>query len=1120
MSYKNLNIIGGWLAFLIASTVYMMTIEPTVSLWDCGEFISASYKLEVGHPPGAPFFLMVGRVFSLFASGPEEVAYWINILSGLAAGFTIMFLFWTITYLAKKMLVLKDGLMTAGQITGVLGAGFVGAMACTFSDTFWFSAVEAEVYSMSSLFTAAVFWAILRWEAQSDDPSSFRWIMLIAFLMGLSIGVHLLNLLAIPAIVFIFFFKKYEMDWKKVVGALAISAGMLLFMMYGVIPGVVKLMAYNELLFINDLGLGFDSGTYYYVLVMLAFLSLGSLATYYQEGKKSDFYLVLAMIAFNFVATNLLIGAILTVVFLGFRYFTRNLFKTIVIVYVAFLIGYVIFYFANDMVVGIVMFLVGLIVSYSLYNIKYSNRDNKILMKSFKASYKYVFLVLFMIIMGYSSYTLIIIRSSANTPMNQNAPNNAFALLDYLNREQYGDSPLFYGAYYNAPIVRCADSDTYYKKTKPIYTRDGDQYKIIDYRKDYCFPKEFYTVFPRMHSLSKEHESGYKKWGKVKGKPTKVDVNGSIQTMMVPTFGENLRFFFDYQVGFMYGRYFMWNFAGRQNNIQGYGDPCHGNWISGIKSIDEKRLGQQDNQPDYMTKNKARNTYYFLPLLLGLGGLLFQYLRKKQDFWVVMLLFFFTGIAIVMYLNQKPMEPRERDYAYAGSFYAFTIWIGLGVFAIYDLLSRKIKGIIPALASTIVCFFCVPYIMADQNWDDHDRSGRYMARDYAANYLNSCPKNAVLFTVGDNDTFPLWYAQEVEGIGTDKRVLCMPYLAADWYIDQMKIAAYESEVINLNLDRKHYISGQRDMIAVINHQQAPDTMSLGEAFDFLKKDRPEDEYFFPAKSFKLKVNKQNALNSGIVMPDDADKIQDEIVFTIPSDRLTKDQLIVLNVILNSDWKRPVCFSSPMPASELGLEDYLQFNGFAYVLIPFKSNSPNGYGHINTTLLYDYVMNKFEWGNLADDVYLDYYQMRTARVVGIRNIFSRLAIELAIQNKKDKALKVADKCLEVFPIDVYYRDAGLLNIINAYYYAGNQAKADSIFNVLLGYLEKDLRYYHTFDMEEVIELSPDIKDAMVMIYNMGSYALRTKNNDAVKKIEELLQLPKFKTHFEYIKKIYG
>lgn len=681
--YKLLNNIFGWVAFAIAASTYLMTMEPTASFWDCGEFISTAYKLDVGHPPGAPFFMLTGKVFSLFASDPTKVAVMINTLSALASGFTILFLFWTITHIARKVIVKNESDFTIANIISIIGAGLVGALAYTFSDTFWFSAVEGEVYASSSLFTAVVFWAILKWENVADRSGSDRWLILIAYLMGLSIGVHLLNLLAIPAIVLVYYFRNYKVSTKGVTIAMLVSVVMLAVVLYGIIPGFVEVASWFELLFVNTFGLPFNSGLFAYIVITVGVLSWAIYESYTAK---------------NFTRTA--VSFILAVTLTGIPFFGSHI-------------------------------LLGILIITGLSALFYLKRN--------KIEYRWInnaIVMITVVLVGYSTYSVIVIRSAANPPMDQNSPDNVFSLKYYLNREQYGDRPLFYGSVYSAPVKldvqgnMCVPVE---EKTEALYTPkpkttpgEKDQYLKTGYKTDYVMDERFDMFFPRMYSNSPQHVEAYKSWGEITGTPITYDYCGQQKTDIKPTFVENMRFFIDYQLNFMYWRYFLWNFSGRQNDIQGYGEIDHGNWITGISLIDQFLVGDQTNLPSELRDNKGHNTYYLLPLLLGILGIVFLVFAGKEgvhSFWVILLLFILTGIAIVVYLNQTPYQPRERDYAYAGSFYAFTIWIGLGVLGVVGFLNKYLPKATGAIVATVVCLF-VPALMAQQNWDDHDRSNR------------------------------------------------------------------------------------------------------------------------------------------------------------------------------------------------------------------------------------------------------------------------------------------------------------------------------------------------------------------------------------------------------------
>ncbi|MFI5219876.1 MAG: DUF2723 domain-containing protein, partial [Bacteroidia bacterium] len=717
--YNRVNNIFGWLAFIIAAYVYLSTIEPTGSFWDCGEFIATANKLQVGHPPGASLFLMTARLAILFAGNDVTlIPVTVNALSALASAFAILFLFWTITALCRKIVKPETGEnYSTPQLITIIGSGLVGALAYTFCDSFWFSAVEGEVYAMSQFFTAIVFWAMLKWEHVANEKHADRWMILIAYLMGLSIGVHLLNLLCIPALAFIYYFKKYPVTRWGIIKTAIIGVMVLMVVQYGIISGFVQLGAHFDLLFVNSFGLPFWSGFLFFILLI---------------------------------------------------------------------------------VVGI------------LWGLRYTKQKNKPVWNT-------AILCFAFILVGYSSFAMTVIRSMANPPLDENNPEHAFNLLGYINREQYGDRPLGYGQYYNARVVDQEEGAMNYAAIDGKYKEAGR--KIIPvYEKDKC------TVFPRMYSSQDNHVSAYKEWAGVKGDAT-------------PTMSQNLKFFFTYQVGHMFWRYFMWNFVGRQNDIQGHGGITKGNWLSGIKGIDKIRLGPQDHLPKSMTWNKALNKFYFLPFILGILGMLWHFKRNKSDGFVVMLLFIMTGIAIVVYLNQNPYQPRERDYAYAGSFYAFAIWIGMAVMALTDWLKKAVSPVVSSVAVTLICLFAGPVIMAKDGWDDHDRSHRYTSRDFASNYLNSCAPNAVIFTNGDNDTFPLWYAQEVEGIRTDVRVVNLSLLNTDWYIDQMKRKAYSSDPVPFTWTLDKYVQGTRDYVPFYDRNLSGYT-NLKDVMDFIISDNP------------------------------------------------------------------------------------------------------------------------------------------------------------------------------------------------------------------------------------------------------------------------------------------
>ena len=1001
--FKIINRITGWIIFLIAATVYLMCIAPTTSFWDCGEYIASAYKLEVGHPPGAPFWMLLARFFSLFAGSEANVAMMVNSLSALASAFTILFLFWTITHLARKIYPADN----TGNMWAVIGAGVVGSLALTFSDTFWFSAVEGEVYALSSMVTALVFYAILKWENVADEPHSNRWIILIAFVMGISIGIHLLNLLTIPAIVFVYYFKKYKITNRGILGAALLSVILLGSFMYLLIPGIVRIASGFELLFINGIGLPYHYGT----LIFMA-----------------------------------LLGALLA------------------------------------------------------WGIHHTHQKRKVVLNT-------ILLSLTVVIIGYSSYALIMIRSEANPPMDENNPETAFSLYHYLKREQYGSQPLLYGQYYNAPIVDSEDPYTYKKQ-------NGRYVKSYSLNPHYDFDDRFTTFFPRMWSRQQRHVREYKKWADVEGKKVTVQTGqGESQVKKVPTFGENLQFFFKYQVGHMYLRYFMWNFAGRQNDIQGHGEPLHGNWISGIKFLDEWRLGEQDDLPPEYKNNKARNTYYMLPLLLGLVGFLFHYRKHPKDFTIILLLFLFTGLAIVVYLNQPPLQPRERDYAYAGSFYAFSIWIGMGVLAMYNALKDKAPKIFSAGVVALISLLLVPGIMAKENWGDHDRSNRYVARDFAYNYLNSCAPNAILFTHGDNDTFPLWYAQEVEGIRTDVRVVNLSLFNTDWYIDQMKRKAYESEPLPLSMESHQYEQGTRDQVPILN--KIDQYVKIKQVVDFIASDNSRTQLttygnrkinFCPTKKLILPVDSAKVVNNGTVSKENADQVLDQIRWKLGGNNMTKNEMMMLDLLAHFNWERPVYFVSPGSSTSMGLQDYLQLEGFAYRLVPIQTQSKDQIdaGRIATDRMYQNLMNTFQWGNFNDpDVYTDYTIRRTAKVIRIRNKFARLANKLIEKGKKEKAIQTLDRAMELTPHSQLPYGIWVLEIVEGYYKAGAENKGNELAGELAGYTKEKLDYYFSMNDPFARLINTEKRMELHIMHRLSQITGKYGQEELSKKYEEIV-----------------
>ena len=1002
MNYSKLNTIGGWIVFFIAAFVYISTMEPTSSFWDCGEFIATSYKLEVGHPPGAPLFLMIGRVFSMFAT-PETAAYWVNMISALSSAFTIMFLFWTITYFARKISVGNNlDELTDGKMIAVLGSGLVGSLAYAFSDTFWFSAVEAEVYAMSLLFTAIVFWGILRWEEEADKPHSSRWIVFISYMVGLSIGVHLLNLLAIPALAFVYYFKKHKVTPKGIAITALVGVLILGFVQKGIIPGVVKMASLFELMFVNSLGMPFQSGVLFFI------------------------------------------------------------------------------------------FGLGAAVAYGIY---FTHKKGHVL-------YNTILLSLAVILIGYSSYAMISIRSLANPPMDENNPENVFNLLSYLNREQYGSQPILTGQQFNTPL----NAQEPYADGNPVYSQDFKKgvYYVSDDRKASVpnYAKEFTAFFPRMWSSDNKHVKAYKNWSNFKGRP--VRYNG--KTINKPTFGENLTYFFNYQVNWMYFRYFFWNFGGKQNDTQGHGSFTDGNWISGISVLDNMRLGNQDVLPDHWENNPARNTFFLLPFFLGLLGLVYHVKKDKKDFSIVAMLFFFTGLAIIIYLNQYPFQPRERDYAYGGSFYAFAIWIGIGVYALFDTLQEqaKMNGKMAAIASTLICLLAVPTLMAKEGWDDHDRSDRYTARDLAKAYLDSCAPNAILFTNGDNDTFPLWYVQEVEGHRTDVRVINLSLLNTDWYIEQMDRKAYDSERAPFSLDPIDYKQGTRDYLPVVNMNKKDVFVDIKKVINFISDDANRRVFgadklmnYFPTNKFSLKVDKQKILAAGIVPDAKKNQVVNEINWSIKKNYILKKDMMIMDILANFNWERPVYFAiTTGNAAYIGLEKYFQLEGLAYRLVPFEGKSFDGQtGYVNTDIMYENLMTKFEYGNMDDpSVYMDENNRRMC--MNLRNNFARLAEALFREGKKDKAIEVLDRCIATMPNENIPYNFFILPAVESYYKMGEYDKANEIVKILLTMYTQESDYYFALDNERFKQIKNEAQQAVSVLYRLSQLTNEIYPQDVV------------------------
>ncbi len=1046
--FKRWNNLVGWAVFVLAAFVYLKTMEPVSSLWDCSEFIATSYKLEVGHPPGAPLFMMLARIATLFAFGnPDYVGAAVNAMNSVASAFCILFLFWTITHLARRLVTRNGGELTVANTWAILGAGVVGALAYTFTDTFWFSAVEGEVYALSSMFTALVVWLMLKWEDHADEPGALRWIVLIAYLMGLSIGVHILNLLTIPALAFVYYFRRTERTTVKGIAAtFAIGCAVLVFINNLIIPYSVWAGAMVDVFFVNALGLPVNSG-----LAVFALALIGGMG------------------------------------WLAWR----------------------------------------------------AHRKGRVIWNT-------VLLCITMILVGYSSYASVTIRAAVNPPMNSNNPSNPQALLSLLNRDQYGDRPLVAGAYYSAP----KRSDDYKYKTVYYLGEDG-KYQAARVLASYKYEPQFIHLFPRMWDARKAED--YKQWAAYRtkietlrdengeilrdeqGRPERgvvldfgrkrvyEDEYGDMQTVVEPTFLENLNFFFNYQLSYMYWRYFLWNFVGRQSDIQPMQSTItDGNWLSGIGWIDRHFTGPQDDLPREIAENKGRNTYYFLPFLLGLIGLLYQLNRDQRNFSIVMILFIMTGIALVVYFNTSPGEPRERDYVYAGSFYAFSIWIGLGVLAFRDLFARLSRRNTTAVAAaaTVLCMG-VPTILAAQNWDDHDRSHRYMSRDIGWNYLMSTLPNSIILNYGDNDTFPLWNNQEVYGVRPDVRIMNTSYLGGEWYVDEMKTRANDAAGVPFSLPKYKY-TYMNDFVPVSDRIDRP--VALKEVIDFIRSDDPRTQWrlengtdegervdYIPTKQLALPVNKENAIASGIVKEADRDKMVDTIYFSLTKSAIDKSQLMLLDMLANFDWKRPIFMTQPYMFYDLGLIDYLQFDGYAYRFVPIRTpvKSMREVGRIDPDYAAPLLRDTFRYGNLADPrVDVDYFLQYNLNASHARSSFARVAKALLEQNRVEEAVELLDLGLERLPTNqIRFTFDNTYPFLEAYYAAGAMGapdatqKGDALLleyaHTLIEYIDYYLRFEGVQADMVTGELDERLRD-LSYVYELAAYAGR---NDIVRELNE-------------------
>ncbi len=1091
----------GWLIFAVAAFTYCSTIEPTASFWDCPEFITTGFKLEVGHPPGAPFFMLTANLFSQLVSNPDSVAMMVNIMSALFSALCIMCLYWTISHFTRKLICREQYVgngklnveMTTAQLITTQASATVGALAYCWSDTFWFSAVEGEVYAYSSLFTALVVWLMLKWEDHADEPHSDRWLILIAYMTGLSVGVHLLNLLCLPALVLIYYYRKYpNANLKGSLMALLVSFGLIVVVLYGIVPGIVKVGGWFELLFVNKLGCSFNTGLIVYIILLVSVV----LWAIWESNKDKS-------------KTRGNIAYLLSVGMLGIPFFGHG---TSSVIYGIMLLGAL----AACLWWG------------NLVTARFKNTS---------------LLCMLTIMIGYSSYAVIVIRSSANTPMDQNSPEDIFTLGQYLSREQYGERPLFFGQVYNSPLEWDANGNPVSSEGGAVYQRkekaspdEPDRYEVVRHDIDYKY--QVNMLFPRMYS--DRHQGAYESLlGGIDGRMVTVsERDGSTHQLKVPTFWENLKFFFSYQINYMYMRYFMWNFAGRQNDIQGNGELEHGNWLTGISFIDNARLGDQDMLPDDLKNNKGHNVYYCLPLILGLIGLFWQIMRSQESvkqFWVVFFLFFMTGLAIVIYLNQTPQQPRERDYAYAGSFYAFAIWIGLGVAAITDYLNKLIKK--KPMVAAIVPAVCVvvPIQMAAQNWDDHDRSDRYMCRDFGQNYLMSLSEkgNPIIFTNGDNDTFPLWYNQETEGFRTDARVCNLSYLQTDWYIDQMKRPAYNSPSVPISWKRLQYVSGTNEGIYIypgVLDDVLKQLSDMGFSEERMRQTFGDNPYdlrsimdkwvlnndpnlndikrtlqlvdengeplpIIPTDSITFKVDADAVKKSGMMVA--ADSIPEQMNLSLKGRRVIyKSEMMMYDMLAGCNWERPMYVAVTVGSENYGsLGDNFVQEGLAYRITPFNTKASGK--RLDTEKMYDNLMNKFKYGGLEKPgIYIDETVMRMCKTH--RRMFSQLVQQLVKEGKLDKTAKLLAKCEEVIPAYnvPHSYDSGSVDLANAWIAVGKKAEGEKILTAIIENLRQYVDWYLSLNDNFFIGSSDECRYYMYQ-YSAAIDALEKSGSDKFK-----------------------
>ena len=1100
--YRLVDNIFGWVAFVIAAFVYCSTIEPTASFWDCPEFITTAYKQEIGHPPGAPFFMLLGNFFTHFASDATQVAKMVNTMSALLSAVCILFLFWTITHLARKLIISDWKEMTTSKLIAIEASGMVGALIYTFSDTFWFSAVEGEVYAFSSAFTAVVFWLILKWEDHADEPHSDRWLVLIAYMTGLSIGVHLLNLLCIPAIVLVYYYKKVpHANLKGSLLALILSFAVVVAVLYGVVPGIITVGGWFELFFVNVLGCPFNTGEIVYIICLVAAVIWGIYETYNATDKNVKRQNIAFILGFG----------MLGIPFYGYGW-SAVICGVIVMAILWFILGYKRkqeVATGVDETTGITKKKIQLL---PLVSARIKNT---------------ALLCMLMLMIGYSSYALIVIRSSANPPMDQNSPEDIFTLGSYLSRDQYGDRPLFYGQAYTSQVALQVEGDMCKPEMKegaPVYQRkekatadEKDSYFIVSHKNKYQYAQNMF--FPRMYDAA--HAQAYEDWmGGVDGTEVPYDRCGENIMVKVPSQVDNIRFFLSYQCNFMYWRYFMWNFAGRQNDIQGNGEPEHGNWITGFSFIDDSLYGDQSKLPDDLKNNKGHNVFYCMPLILGLIGLFWQawYTRKRkvikngkeveeilpigiQQFWVVFFLFFMTGLAIVIYLNQTPMQPRERDYAYAGSFYAYAIWCGLGVLAIINLLKEKAKLSGTAISAIVaVITLLVPIQMASQTWDDHDRSNRYTCRDFGQNYLMSLQEkgNPIIFTNGDNDTFPLWYNQEVEGVGTDARVCNLSYLQTDWYIDQMKRPAYDSPSVPITWPRLDFCSGTNEYVTVepgakqqilefykqnpeaAKKQFGDEPFELKNVLKYWVRSKNPDLHIIPTDTLYVTIDKEAVKKSGMMMA--SDTIPDKMVISLAGkSALYKGDLMMLEMIAQCNWVRPIYVALTVGEDNyMNLGDNFVQEGLVNRITPFTTNKP-GAKNFDTEKAYHNIMTRFKFGNLKQKgLYIDETTMRMCYTH--RRLLAQTALQLLSEHKNKKAiniLKKADVEIPDYNVPIDYMSGGL-DMARGWILAGQKQKAAEYVGKVWKTASQYLSYYLSLDANRFAQAQNDcIRQIMIM-----------------------------------------